>query len=138
MTKIRGFTLTEAMIAVAVLALLASIALPTYSGYVERSRLADAFNVLSTYRLRMEQGHQDNGNYGKDACAVATPSATTYFLFSCKVSDDGQTFVASAAGASSMAAYGFTVDDQENKVTTAFPKADVPANCWMTRVGDCK
>lgn len=138
MTKIRGFTLIELMIAVAVLALLSSIALPTYSSYVERSRLADTFNVLSTYRLRMEQGHQDNGNYGKDACAVATPAATTYFQFSCEVSDDGQTFLAKATGAGAMAAYGFTVDDQENKVTTAFPKGDVPANCWMTRVGDCK
>ena len=43
----RGFTLLEMMIVVAIVAMLAAIALPSYAGYVKRSRILEAVTRLS-------------------------------------------------------------------------------------------
>ena len=40
--RLRGFTLLEVMIVVAIVATLAAIALPSYATYVKRSRILDA------------------------------------------------------------------------------------------------
>ena len=71
----RGFTLIELMVTVAVVAILASIALPSYSAYLQRSRVPAALDGLSSYATRMEQRYQDVGNYATGtACAVAVMS----------------------------------------------------------------
>jgi type IV pilus assembly protein PilE len=52
----RGFTLVEMMITVAVVAILAAIAWPSYDGYVRRSKRATAQSALMTIANR-EQSH---------------------------------------------------------------------------------
>jgi len=49
----RGFTLIEVMIVVAIVAILATIALPSYQDSVRKSRRADA--VLALQRIQIEQ-----------------------------------------------------------------------------------
>ena len=61
-----GFTLIELMITVAIVAILASIAMPSYQAYVRRGQLADAFKSLADMRVKMEQYYQDNKFYGTD------------------------------------------------------------------------
>ena len=51
----RGFTLIELMITVAVIAVLSAIALPSYTDYVTRSKLAEAYAHLADLRVKMEQ-----------------------------------------------------------------------------------
>lgn len=132
---VRGFTLIELMIAVAVVAILASVALPSYTEYVRRSRIIEATNELSTLRVRMEQYFQDNRNYGDDGCGIAAAS-TESFDISCTT--DGGGFLATASGKSgaSMDGYEFTIDQDNRRQTTAFPgTSGLPLDCWIDRKG---
>lgn len=137
-----GFTLIELMIAVAIIGIIAAVAYPQYTSYVQRSRLAEATGTLSVTRVRLEQFYQDNRNYGSTAtaCGVAVPTAD-YFTYSCTwgASNSSQSFVLTATGKSSanMAGYTFTVDNNNLQRTTAFPDATgLPVNCWLRRKGD--
>ena len=81
--KMRGFTLIELMITVAIIAILAGVALPFYGDYVRRGRLSEAFDTLGAYKIRMEQAYQDNGNYGLTVptCIPGPPTASLNFTF---------------------------------------------------------
>lgn len=52
--KQAGFTLTEMMIVIAIIGVLAAIALPMYQNYVERGRLADAKQIMITAKQEYE------------------------------------------------------------------------------------
>ncbi len=50
-----GFTLVELMIAVAVVAILSSVAISSYAGYMERARVAQAKGDIVALSVRIEQ-----------------------------------------------------------------------------------
>ena len=50
----RGFTLIELMIVVAILAILGTVAVVAYRGYVERSKNSEATSILADIRLKQE------------------------------------------------------------------------------------
>lgn len=68
----RGFTLVELLIAVAIVAILAAIAYPSYRNQIERSRRADAQTVLMQAAQFMERIYTENGCYNPDdSCSAA-------------------------------------------------------------------
>ena len=127
----------EVMITVAIVAILAAIALPSYSAYVQRSRVPTGLDALSAYFTRMEQRFQDTGSYADagGACAVALPTASN-FSISCAISNSGQSFTATATGSGSLSGYTYTINERGARVTTAHPKGS-NATCWTTRGGTC-
>src|SRR6185295_2455470 len=70
-----GFTLIEAMITVAVIAILAAIALPNYFDYITRSRIVEAKTNLADMRTRLEQYFLDNRAYPGACVASASGPA---------------------------------------------------------------
>lgn len=133
----RGFTLIEVMVTVAVVGILASIALPSYSAYVQRSRVPAALDGLQSYFARMEQRYQDTGNYANNsACGVAVPTVAN-FTVSCTLQSSGQAYTATATGTGSMAGYTYTINHQGVRSTTAHPRGVPSTSCWSTRGATC-
>ncbi len=133
----RGFTLIEVMVTVAIVAIIASIAMPAYTGYIQRGRVPAALDGLNSYYTRMEQRFQDVGNYANaGACAVAYPTADL-FTISCTLANAGKEFTAKATGFGKMAGYEYTIDFLGVRRTTAHPKGTPASNCWSTRGKTC-
>jgi len=135
----QGFTLIELMVAVAIIAILASLAMPAYSEYVLRARLVDATNGLSAMRARMEQHFQDNRTYESGPCARSSTAGS--FTIGCGSSSVTRTtYTIAATGASQASGFTYTIDHNGNQKTTSLPSAwgSVPNGgyaCWVTRRG---
>jgi type IV pilus assembly protein PilE len=73
-----GFTLTELMIAVAIVGILATIALPSYRSYFSRSGRAEAKGILLETAQFLERNYTLNSCYHRTdaACTTSTANVT--------------------------------------------------------------
>ena len=136
-TRENGFTLIEVMITVAIVAILTSIALPSYTAYVQRSRVPPALDALSALATRLEQRFQDSGSYANGNACGATMPTTENFTVTCELSDGGQGFTATATGSGAGSGYGFSINKQGVRATTSHPKGVPSTNCWSMKGTTC-
>jgi type IV pilus assembly protein PilE len=140
--KSYGFTLIELMVTVAIVGILAAVALPSYTRYIQKGKVVEATNLLSVSRVQLEQYYQDNKNYGSTATACGNNVGTLTgdsFNFSCNWGDNGtsQGFLITATGKNAMNGFQFTVDQDNARKTVEFSGAsNLPKDCWIYTSGD--
>jgi type IV pilus assembly protein PilE len=72
----RGFSLIELMITVAVVAIIATIALPAYNDSVRKGKRSDGKAALMDVASRLEQYYLDNKTYTTDMTNLSYSAAT--------------------------------------------------------------
>jgi len=126
------------MIVIAIVAILASVALPAYTAYLQRSKVPAGLDALQSYFTRMEQRFQDSGSYAgatPTACGVAVPTAVQNYSISCAITATGYT--ATATGTGPLTGYVYTINSAGTRVTTAHPKGAPAGNCWSIKGVSC-
>ena len=131
----RGFTLIELMVTVAIVGILAAVAFPAYTAYVQRSRVPAALDALSSVATRLEQRFQDTGGYPTAAdCGGLLMPTPNNFTLTC--ASPATPFTVTATGSGPLAGYTYTINQAGARATTAHPKGAV-ATCWSTRGTTC-
>ncbi len=133
--KSSGFTLIEVMVAMAIVAILAAVALPSYRNYTLRGKIPEATSNLGAKRVKMEQFFQDNRTYAGATAAALDQSSSQYFDFSGVTSTS--TYTLTAVGKNSMAGFQFSVDQTAAKASTVTGVSGWSGNpsCWITKQG---
>lgn len=68
--KNKGFTIIELMIALAIIGILAALALPSYNNYLEKSKIAEAFNMIKPFEVGIIECSQDKGGESTIGCSA--------------------------------------------------------------------
>lgn len=137
--RARGFTLTELLVALAVIAVLAAVAVPAYESQIKKARRGDAITTLTTIQLAQEKWRANNVAYSTTASEVgyagkggnATLSLEGYYTVAFSAAD-ANTFLVTATPVSGTP----QADDdlcpvfavtQDGKDTTG---SYAPEHCW--------
>lgn len=136
----RGFTLIELMITVAIVGILAAIAYPSYTQYVERARRQEAIAVMLEVQQFAERFFTENRTYvGSNAALPATlaraprEGSTIYYA----VSIAGETLTTYAALAAPAAGYSPVTCGSVSVTNLGVRNVTVPASATSDQIRDC-
>jgi len=134
----RGFTTLEILVAVALVGVLATLALPSFATYVARARLIDAATRLADQRAKMEQYFLDRRSYvdAGGSCGAVPPAVAPADPFDVTCSATASTYriVATGRAAGGMSGFALAVDESGQRTTLAVPVGWTrTADCWTTR-----
>jgi len=151
MQRQAGFTLIELLITMVVLAILAAIAIPSYTDYVLRGKIPEATTALQSQKTKMEQYFQDNRAY-PNSCVTSAPTAgqiqiptLQYFTVTCTNLGTAPftTFTVTATGNAGTdlegVAYSINQSNVRQTVVTSGSKIAKhgytagTVNCWVAR-----
>ena len=143
MARTLGFTLIEVMITVAIVAILAAVAVPSYRDYVIRGALADGTNGLANMRAQMERHFLDNRTYATAGtfvtpCANTNVAARTFgsFEVSCVGTPTATAFTLQAVGSGQVTGFTYTINQAEVRATTAAPSGyGTCTSSWILKKG---
>lgn len=131
MRKNKGFTLIELMVVLAIIAILASIAFPSYQSSVRESRRADAFAGLTRMADMQERFYLQNRTYTMDEASVGGANTVEGYYTLSVTAADANTYTLQAevvAGGPQVGDFEGGTDCQILTMTSAGLKT--PAACW--------
>ncbi|MCD4500417.1 type IV pilin protein [Chromobacterium vaccinii] len=132
----RGLTLVELMITLAIVAILGTIAYPMYTGYAQRSRRSDAWQALSTAQAQMEQCYSQYFAYNNASCAVTTASPSGYYQVQIASSTSASAYTLTATPTSpglqtaDTSCSSFSVSNGGIRSALNSQGADSSSTCW--------
>jgi len=146
-----GFTLIELMITVAIIAILAGVAYPSYRNQVMRSNRSEAKNALLQLQLAQEKYFLQFGRYAGSSCNVLTemtnspkdtttpglgiPARTPNGLYTiCLVRPTTTSFTATATAAGAQTGdtdcRTFSITETGDKDSTNSSGSSTMTKCW--------
>ena len=126
--KTSGFTLIELMVVVAIVAILAAIALPSFADQMRKSRRAEAVTALQDAQLRLEKWRVDHSSFAGSGVTIPASSHYTFTI----------TAVAATPNAYAVSAAPSTASQQKDSCGTmtitntagVVTKTPTGTGCW--------
>lgn len=129
-----GFTLIEVLVTVAIVGILTAVALPSYSAYVMRGRVAEAFGALGGVQIGAEQFWANSRTYvGMDRM----PADTNNFTYTLSGAS-ATAYTVTATGAGTVNGFVYTINQSGARATTGVPATGgwaTNSTCWVDRKG---
>lgn len=132
-TKRKGFTLTELVVALAIIGILSVIAISSYRPYIRQSRRTDAVNSLLSISLAEERYRSNNATYGTLAqvWSGTTVSAGGYYTLAISSPNaTGYTITATGAGDQANDSTSGTACSPMTFSMSSGTITKTPAACW--------
>jgi type IV pilus assembly protein PilE len=131
----RGYTLIELMVTMAVFAIIASIAYPSYRQFVLKSNRTDAVRTLTSNAQILQRCYSQYFAFNNAACpavlAIASPNGY-YTINNAAVTASTYTLVAKPAGvqADDTTCAQFTLDQTGNETAVDTGGNNQATTCW--------
>ena len=143
-----GYSLIEVMVVVAIVAILAAVAIPSYQAQILKTRRTEAQSLLLDIAGRQELYYADNKTFTADMTELgfgADPAVSENGFYQADAAagdtdDISSSFIATAARRDSQTADthcgDFTVDSEGNRGLANYPGAGdnppaaAPTGCW--------
>ena len=122
-----GFTLIELMITVAIIGILATIAYPSYTGYVTRAKRADGKAALLQVQLAEEKWRANHTSYGSSANIGISASPDGHYVINYSGIGANSYTISAVPGFTDASCGTLGIDQAGTKSKTG---TDTVQNCW--------
>lgn len=130
MHRPRGFTLVELLIALSLLGIIAAIALPSYQGYVTRTRRVDAKITLNELAQALERCYTQFGAYNDANCTVPASRNSGEGFYSVVVARTATTYTLTATAQVAQSADAKCASLVLNHLGQRSATGIAPGECW--------